>query len=402
MNTSFYIAKRYLFSKSSNNAINIMSFIASGGVIVASAALLIVLSIFAGLKEYSLDFSNFTDPDLKILPLKGKSFSLSENDLNILNSIDGVDVTSKIIEERIVIKSENKNLIATLKGVDENYQSVTQIESMVSQGSWFTQGNNDVVAGMGVSNNLSFGVFNFLKPLTIYIPKPGKGQGSSLKSYFNSEVVTNVGLFSVNENLDNEYIFSDIEMARRLLNYESQQISALEFKLKPSADEDDIRDAIKANFPNKFLIKNREQLNDALFKMLNTENLAVYLIFTLVIIIALFNVIGAIIMMILDRKKSLNTLFNLGAEPKMIKAIFFLQGTLMTILSGIAGIVIGLIIIFTQLQFEWIMLTSDFPYPVNLKLSDVIIVIGTIFGLGIIASKLASQRITKDLIKTVA
>ena len=136
--------------------------------------------------------------------------------------------------------------------------------------------------------------------------------------------------------------------------------------------------------------------------MLNTENLAVYLIFTLVIIIALFNVIGAIIMMILDRKKSLNTLFNLGAEPKMIKAIFFLQGTLMTILSGIAGIVIGLIIIFTQLQFEWIMLTSDFPYPVNLKLSDVIIVIGTIFGLGIIASKLASQRITKDLIKTVA
>lgn len=379
-----------------------MTFIASGGVIVASAALLIVLSIFAGLKEYSLDFSNFTDPDLKILPLKGKSFSLSENDLNILNSIDGVDVTSKIIEERIVIKSENKNLIATLKGVDENYQSVTQIESMVSQGSWFTQGNNDVVAGMGVSNNLSFGVFNFLKPLTIYIPKPGKGQGSSLKSYFNSEVVTNVGLFSVNENLDNEYIFSDIEMARRLLNYESQQISALEFKLKPSADEDDIRDAIKANFPNKFLIKNREQLNDALFKMLNTENLAVYLIFTLVIIIALFNVIGAIIMMILDRKKSLNTLFNLGAEPKMIKAIFFLQGTLMTILSGIAGIVIGLIIIFTQLQFEWIMLTSDFPYPVNLKLSDVIIVIGTIFGLGIIASKLASQRITKDLIKTVA
>ncbi|MDA8874125.1 ABC transporter permease [Winogradskyella sp.] len=402
MNTSFYIAKRYLFSKSSNNAINIMSFIASGGVIVASAALLIVLSIFAGLKEYSLDFSNFTDPDLKILPLKGKSFSLSENDLNILNSIDGVDVTSKIIEERIVIKSENKNLIATLKGVDENYQSVTQIESMVSQGSWFTQGNNDVVAGMGVSNNLSFGVFNFLKPLTIYIPKPGKGQGSSLKSYFNSEVVTNVGLFSVNENLDNEYIFSDIEMARRLLNYEPQQISALEFKLKPSADEDDIRDAIEANFPNKFLIKNREQLNDALFKMLNTENLAVYLIFTLVIIIALFNVIGAIIMMILDRKKSLNTLFNLGAEPKMIKAIFFLQGTLMTILSGIAGIVIGLIIIFTQLQFEWIMLTSDFPYPVNLKLSDVIIVIGTIFGLGIIASKLASQRITKDLIKTVA
>ena len=106
--------------------------------------------------------------------------------MNILNSIEGVAVTSKIIEERIVIKSENKNLLATLKGVDKNYQSVTQIESMVSQGSWFSSGNNDVVSGMGVSNNLSFGLFNFLKPLTIYVPKPGKGQGSSLKSYFNS------------------------------------------------------------------------------------------------------------------------------------------------------------------------------------------------------------------------
>ncbi|SHG83393.1 FtsX-like permease family protein [Winogradskyella jejuensis] len=402
MNTSFYIAKRYLFSRSSNNAINIMSFIASGGVIVASAALLIVLSVFAGLKEYSLDFSNFTDPDLKILPLEGKSFLLSEKEQNTLNSIEGIETTSQIIEERIVIKSENKNLLATLKGVDENYQTVTQIDSMVSQGKWFKPGIYDVVSGWGISNNLSFGVFNFMKPLTIYVPKPGKGQGSSLRSYFNSEVVTNVGLFNINENLDNEYVFSDIELARSLVNYEDHQFSAIEMKLKPEANEAEVKEQIEKLFPNTFIIKNREQLNDALFKMLNTENLAVYLIFTLVIIIALFNVIGAIIMMILDRKKSLNTLFNLGAEPKMIKYIFFLQGTLMTVLSGVIGIGIGLLIIFSQLQLEWIMLTSDFPYPVSLKLENIVIVVITIFGLGIIASKLASQRITKDLIKTVA
>lgn len=379
-----------------------MSFIASGGVIVASAALLIVLSVFAGLKEYSLDFSNFTDPDLKLLPIEGKSFIFSDSDSSKLNNIEGIQAYTKIIEERIVIKTENKNLLATLKGVDENYTKVTQIDSMVSKGQWLSQEGNDVVSGWGISNNLSFGIFNFFKRLTLYVPKPGKGQGSSVRSYFNSEVVTNVGLFSVNENLDNEYIFSNIYLARSLLNYKENQISALEFKLKPEINEADIRLAIEAAFPNTFIIKNRAQLNDALFKMLNTENLAVYLIFTLVIIIALFNVIGAIIMMILDRKKSLNTLFNLGAEPKMIKSIFFLQGTLMTILSGIVGVTIGLIIIYTQLQFEWIMLTPDFPYPVNLKLSDVIIVMVTIFGLGIIASKLASQRITKDLIKTVA
>ncbi|TCK67874.1 lipoprotein-releasing system permease protein [Winogradskyella wandonensis] len=402
MNTSFYIAKRYLFSRSSNNAINIMSYIASGGVIVASAALLIVLSVFAGLKEFSLDFSNYTDPDLKLLPLEGKSFFFSEKELNTLTSIEGVALFSKILEERVVIKSENKNLLATLKGVDDNYRVVTKIDSMISQGEWISSGSNEVVSGWGISNNLSFGIFNYLKPLTIYVPKPGKGQGSSLRSYFNSEVVTNVGLFNINEKIDNEYVFADIELARALLNYTPNQFSSIEVKLKPEADETEVKEQIEKLFPNTFIIKNREQLNDALFKMLNTENLAVYLIFTLVIIIALFNVIGAIIMMILDRKKSLNTLFNLGAEPKLIKSIFFLQGTLMTVLSGLIGIGIGLLIIFSQLQFEWIMLTSDFPYPVSLKLENIVIVVITIFGLGIIASKLASQRITKDLIKTVA
>ncbi|RNC88478.1 MAG: ABC transporter permease [Winogradskyella sp.] len=378
-----------------------MSIIASAGVIIASTALLIVLSVFAGLKEFSLDFSNFTDPDLKLLPVEGKSFLIPESDLNSLNTIDGIVAFSKIIEERIVIKSENKNLLATLKGVDENYLSVTQIDSMITKGQWITPNTNDVVSGWGISNNLSFGIFNFLKPLTLYVPKPGKGQGSSIRSYFNSEIVSNVGLFSVNENLDNEYIFSDISLAKSLLNYEEHQFSAIEIKLDNEADEDLVRAGIEAKFPNTFIIKNRAQLNDALFKMLNTENLAVYLIFTLVIIIALFNVIGAIIMMILDRKKSLNTLFNLGAEPSQIRNIFFLQGSLMTVISGLIGIVIALLIIFVQKKFELIMLTPDFPYPVKLQVMNIAIVMITIFGLGIIAAKLASQRITKDLIKTV-
>ena len=375
-----------------------MSRIAAGGVIVASAALLIVLSFFSGLKDYSLDFSNFTDPDLKILPALGKSFTLSEEQMTIFNTIEGVEAYSKIIEERIVIQSENKNLLATLKGVDGHYQNVTQIDSMIAQGQWFLPESNQVVSGMGVSNNLSFGVFSFLKPLTIYVPKPGKGQGSSIKSYFNSELVTNVGLFTINENLDNEYVFADISLAKTLLNYEENQYSAIEFRLQPNADEDYVVSAIETQFPNAFIIKNRLQLNDALFKMLNTENLAVYLIFTLVIIIALFNVIGAIIMMILDRKKSLNTLFSLGAEPQTIKRIFFLQGALMTFISGVIGISIGLLIVFSQLQWEWVMLTPSFPYPVKLEMYNIGIVIITIFGLGILASKLASQRITTLLI----
>ena len=377
-----------------------MTLIASGGVIIASAALLIVLSVFAGLKNYSLQFSSFVDPDLKLLPIEGKSFLFSQTDISKLNNIDGIASYSKIIEERIIIKSENKNLLATLKGVDSNYLKVTKIDSMLSQGSWITSNSNDVVAGSGISYNLSFGVLDYLKPLSIYVPKPGKGQASSPKGYYNSAFVNNVGLFNINEELNNEYIFSDINLAKSLLNYSDNQLSALELNINPINEESEIREQLQLAFPNRFIIKNRAELNDALFKMLNTENLAIYLIFTLVIIIALFNVIGAIIMMILDKKKSLNTLFNLGTEPKSIKSIFFWQGSLMTIVSGIIGVTIGVITVLLQQSFELVMLTPELSYPVKLSVLNVFIVLATIFALGIIASRIASQRITKQLIQS--
>ncbi|WP_178991438.1 ABC transporter permease [Winogradskyella schleiferi] len=400
MNFPLYIAKRYLFSKSSNNAINIMTLIASGGVVIASAALFIVLSVFAGLKDFSLEFSSFVDPDLKLMPSKGKSFQWTENDKVAFLKIEGIANHSEIIEERIIIKSENKNLLATLKGVDENYLNVTNIDTMVTKGNWITPESNEVVSGWGISNNLSFGILDYLKPLSLYVPKVGKGQASSPKGYYNSVYVNNVGLFEINEELNNNYIFSDIELAKRLLGYNTEQLSALELKLTPDADEENIRTQLEAAFGNKFNLKNRAELNDALFKMLNTENLAIYLIFTLVIIIALFNVIGAIIMMILDKKKSLNTLFNLGTETKTIKSIFFLQGSLMTVVSGIIGVSIGLLVVFLQQTFELVMLTPDLAYPVRINFLNVLIVLATIFALGILASKIASQRITHGLIQS--
>ena len=376
-----------------------MTLIASGGVIIASAALFIVLSVFSGLKDFSLQFSSFVDPDLKLLPYEGKSFTFSENDLETLKGIKGIDAFSFSIEERVIIKSEKKNLLATLKGVDRNYLRVTDVDSMISKGNWVGESGNDVVAGWGISNNLSFGVFDFLKPLSLYVPKPGKGQFSSLKGAYNSIYVNNVGLFDINEELNNEYIFSNIDTARSLLNYNRSQYSSIELKLQNGIDESLIRAEIQALFPNYFQIKNRQQLNDALYKMLNTENLAIYLIFTLVIIIALFNVIGAIIMMILDKKRSLNTLYNLGLQPKSIKSIFFFQGSIMTLFSGLIGVLIGFVIVFLQRNFDLVMLTPDLPYPVRIELINFVIVIVTLFILGIVASKIASQRINKQLIK---
>jgi len=376
-----------------------MTIIAASGTVIASAALFIVLSGFAGLKNFSLEFSSLVDPDLKVFPSEGKSFLISEEDTTKIQSIDGIQSYSRIIEERVILEFENKHQVVTMKGVDENFTKVTSIDSKVYYGNWLERGTDQIVAGGGVSNKLSFGVLSLTNQQKIYVPKPGKGQITSVKGAFNSVNAYNVGLFDINEDLNNEYVFANIETVRYLLNYDDNQISSIEFKLKPEADPKTVSKAIQSSLGNKIVIKNRAQLNDALYKMLNTENVAVYLIFTLVIIIALFNVIGALIMMILDKKESINTLFNLGTTTKDIRRIFFLQGSLMTILAGVIGLLLGFFLVFLQQKTHFIMLTPSLPYPVELKVINFAIVLATIFVLGILASKLASQRINKKLVK---
>ena len=382
-----------------------MTNIAASGIVIASAALFIVLSGFTGLKDFSLEFSSFVDPDLKIVPIKGKSFLMLEKEGSSIKDIEGVASYSKIIEERIVLEFDGKKKLATIKGVDENYTDVTDIDSMVIQGNWLENGNwtgeglSQVVSGGGIAYDLSFGVLDYAKSLIIYVPKPGKGQISSVKSIFNSVQAANVGIFNINEELNNEYVYTDISTARYLLNFNTDQVTAVEVKLKSEAKETVVKENILDILGDSVEILDRTQLNSALYKMLNTENLVVYLIFTLVIIIALFNVIGALIMMILDKKESLHTLFNMGLTAENIKRIFFLQGSLMTVVGGTIGLTIGFILVFLQQQFDLVMITPSLPYPVTIKAINFIIVLLTITILGIIASKIASGRINKTLVK---
>lgn len=401
MNISFYIAKRYLRSKSSSNAINFITILAALGVVLGSASLFIVLSGFAGLKDFTLQFSTLVDPDLKAEAALGKSFVLTEGDLKRLHNIEGIANFSKIIEERVVVSFDDKNYLASIKGVDENYDKVNSIDSVIVQGGWLTQNTNEIVVGWGISNNLSFSVLDYAKTVSIYVPKPGSGQITSTKNAFNIINAINVGIFDINENLNDTYIYASINMSQRLLNYEENQISAIEFDLKEGADEAVAKTELLSIFGDKVIIKNRAQLNNALYKMLNTENLAVYLIFTLVLIIALFNVIGSIIMMILDKKKNLATLFNLGVTLKDIRRIFFFQGSLMSVFGGLVGLGIGFIVVILQKLFSLVMITPSLAYPVSVKPLNFLIVFATISILGIIASKIASARISKGLIKQI-
>lgn len=324
---------------------------------------------------------------------------VGHNEEELLNSIEGVIAYSKVIEERVFLHYRGKNHIAYIKGVDQNYGKVNPIDSILFLSEWFQRGQSEVVIGLGTSSKLSLGVMDYNDLLEIYVPRPGTGQIlDPSKAFVKKEAVVS-GMYQVNEELDSKYIFSDIGFAHSLLGIDSTKISSIEFKLSNDTDEGVIRNKLDDVFSDPIVIKNRVQQNDVLYKMLNTENIAVYLIFTLVLIIALFNVVGSIIMMILDKRSNLITLFNLGVKIEDIRKIFFLQGTLMAVLGGLLGIILGVVAVWLQLKFEFVKITYSLPYPVKLKLINIIVVFLTISLLGMLASKIASGRVSKKLLQ---
>lgn len=397
MNVSFYIAKRYFFSKSSNTAINIITWIASIGVIAGALSLFVVLSAFAGLKEFSLSFTNKFDPDLKVLPTSGKFFTLDSLQKSQLQEHKDIALYSEVIEERVLLSFKSKNTPAFIKGVDSTFQAISEIKNAVFLGQWLEEDAYQVVLGNDLSRKLSAGVRDYSGLLSLYVPKPGKGQILDVKDAFRTGKATVVGIYSINEELDKKYVFTDIGFARSLLQLSKNEVSALEVKASPSADLHSVKKDLKAIFNQKVEVKDRIQLNDSLYKMLNTENLAVYLIFTLVIIIALFNVIGSIIMAVLEKQQNSKTLLNLGLTKSEIERIFFFQGGLMSVAGGVVGLFLGVLVVMSQLYFEWIMITPSLAYPVKLEFINVLIVFLTISGLGFLASYISSQTVKRSL-----
>ncbi len=361
-------------------------------------ALFVVLSVFSGLKIFSLSFSNEIDPDLKISSTLGKSFFISPAQENEIKKIDGAVSYSKIIEERVLFTFDGKQEVTYLKGVDAEYTKVNGIKMKLYNGDWIKPDTDQVVVGYGISEKFSMGLLDFNNLMEVLVPKPGKGAIENPVDAFNKAVIIPVGIYSISEDLDSKYVFADLGLAQELLEYKTNQISGIEVKLKKAADEAAVTNQLQTIFDHKITIKNRAQLNESLYKMLNTENLAVYLIFTLVIIIALFNLIGALIMMILDKKGNLKTLLNLGTEIKDLRKIFLLQGTLLSIFGGIIGLALGIAIVLLQQHFELVMITPTLAYPVQFTFENVLIVLVTIITLGFIASVIASSRVSKKLL----
>jgi lipoprotein-releasing system permease protein len=333
---------------------------------------------------------------VKISVNKGKSFFFNEDLEQVLNDKNIVQF-NKVIEEHALFDYKGRKVGATIKGVDSNYLQVNSMDTAVVIGEWFNnKQRNMVVVGAGISYKLSVSVNSFLENLKIYVAKPGKGQ-VTMKSFKTVNTQT-IGIFQLTQDLDNKFVYASLPLTQELLSYKENQISAIELKLKPNIDAITVATSLQKKLGDKYKVQTRQQLNAVFYKMLNMENLFLYLIFTLVVIIALFNVIGAIIMMILDKKEDLKTLFNLGLSIQKIKKIFALQGFLLTVFGLVIGMFLGIVFVFLQMRFGFMMLTQNLSLPMEFHFYNVLIVVATILVLGTIAALIASGRISKKLI----
>ena len=399
MNFSYYIAKRYLFSKTSNNAINIITIIASFGVIIGSLALFVVLSGLSGLRTFSYNLLEVSDPDLKITAQKGKSFVITEDFLKSINTTKNIDEYTAVIEERVFLQYSNKNEIAYIKGVESNYTNVNQVDSTLYTGTWLNnEYKNLAVIGNGISRKLSLGILNYGEPLSIMIPKSGTGFINPNNPFYKVDVQVS-GIYSGTEEFENKFVFTDISLARKLLKLKKDEVTAIEIKLLTIEDPAVLAKNLQQKLGADFSVKTKAQLNEVYFKVLNTESFIIYLIFILIIIIALFNLIGAIIMMIIDKKSNLNTLYNLGVTVEKIKSIFVIQGFLLTFFGMLIGLSLGVVLVLIQKKFGLFMITQTLAYPIEFQFKNLFIVIATITILGFLASKIASSRISKRFVE---
>ena len=388
MNLPLKIARRYLFAKKSTNAINIISGISVFGISVGTAALILVLSVFNGFEDLITSlFSNF-NPDVKVTPYKGKTFKLEEEKLAAIKNLDGVAFVSRTLEEVAFFEYQGSQDFGTLKGVDENYHNVTSIDSTIREGVYQLQDEdrNLAILGVGLRNKLSVNVGDYLSTLSVYMPKRKKV--SPTAKLFKKRLVYPVGTFMIQQDFDNEYLLTSLEFAQSLLEAKGE-MSALEIRLSDAVDPAITLDAIQKILGVGFAIKDRYHQDEAFLKLMNIEKWMSYAILCLTLILVAFNMIGALWMIVLDKKNDISILKSMGADRTMVRNIFLGEGLLLCLLGLISGFVIAILLYLSQKAFGIVPIPAGFvvdAYPISMRIPDFIIVALTVITIGVLAS----------------
>ncbi|MGB4400549.1 MAG: FtsX-like permease family protein [Daejeonella sp.] len=401
MNTSFYIAKRYLFSKKSVNAINFISGISMLGVFVGSAALIIILSVFNGFENIVLSMYNTFSPELRIEAAEGKTFDPTEQRFLKLKNDGRIINYTEVLQEKALIRYGKSQSIALVKGVSDDYtKGKVNIDSAISSGSFTLkyQGEDFAVIGSAIQNFLSVNLNDAFRNLDIYSPRKGAANSLNPADEFNIMSIHPSGVFSVQQEFDNMMIVP-ISFARQLLGEESK-VSLIEINIKEGVSPDDFQEEVTQTLGKGFIVKNRSQQNELLYRILNSEKWAIFLILTFVLIIAIFNIIGSLTMLVIDKKKDIAILSSLGANNGLIRGIFFIEGMMISMLGCVFGMAAGFLFCVFQQYFGFIKMSgASFlvdSYPVVLKGTDFILVFGTVLLVSLIASAISSRLSVKN------
>jgi len=392
-NISFYIAKRYIFSSANTNAVNIITSIAVVAIMVATAALFVILSVFSGLEEMNLKFYSNVNPEIKITPTKGKTLPNIKALEDKLNKNNLVANYAKVIEEKIYIDYNGMQDIAYLKAIDSTFTKVTRIDTVIYGGDFinFEYDDNFIVSN-GIAQRLQLYI-DPINPATLMMPKAGTGLIKQESDAFTKTEAYSTGVFILNDQYD-KYIFSTLGLAQNLLNLDSTAAYAIEIKTSTTKkDFKAIKDKLQKELGNEYKVQTRQDLDSAFLKVMNIENIIIYLIFTLVIIIACFNLAGTIIIIILDKTKEIRTMYSFGLSRLQIRRIFAYTGLIITTIAMVTGLLFASVIGLIQINFGLIMASATVPFPFNFSFYNYSVVIATVLGVGGFVSWLMSKQV---------
>jgi len=387
MKLSLYIARRYLFAKKSRNAINVISGISVAGVMVGTMALITILSVFNGLEEMVRGIFSTSDSEIRITPVKGKVFTPDTLTLRRLSAVGGVEAWAETLEENALLRYEEQQYIATVKGVSPNYGDVTDLDTAMWDGDFKLMSENGrpfAIAGLGVANYLGMRL-NFVAPLAIYIPDRKAHLTLNPENEFKRKYINLSGIFAVEQEFDSKYVFVPIEFARELLGY-TTEVTAIEVRLKTGADLKKTQKEIQGVMGRGFLVQNRYEQQEMFYRVMRGERLAIYVILTFILIIASFNIIGSLTMLIIEKERDIRILKSLGADNTLIKRIFIYEGWMISFIGTCIGLTLGFLLCAAQQQFGIVKLSGESllidSYPVRMQLTDFILVAVTVMAIG--------------------
>ena len=403
MNLPFKIARRYLFSKKSTNAINIISYVSMGGMMVCTAAFILILSVFNGFEGLVISLYDTFYPDVKIEAAEGKVFTISDEKLEELKNIDGVLAISKVLEENALLMYSNRQSIAKVKGVDENYVKVTGIDTSMAYGDSFVVSLEDrefMVLGSGIDQALQVSLKDPLNQISVFMPKRGKKSSFIPLDDFRKREIMSWGVFAIQDDFDNQYSFAPIGFVRNLLQYDDE-ISALEVGLKSSANKSKAINQIQSSLGGDFNVLSKYEQNAFLYRIMNIEKLAVYLILSFVLLIVAFNMIGSLSMVVIDKKQDISILKTMGATDGLIRKIFLMEGVMQSVLALAIGFSAAVILLLLQQYFGLIQIQGSGTfvvqyYPVKMELLDFVTVAIIVICISIFASWFPANRAARQ------